>query len=872
MQSPPKYPLRFLRWFCKPDYLDEIEGDLIELFELRSEKSTNKARRSFYWDVLKSFRWVNFKKLKIEHTTMNELTNYLKIYFRRFKRSTIQYAMNIFGLVLGFSILLFVLIYATSELKIDHYHSNVDRIYRVVEKSDTEEGINHYVAVANPLANALKNDFPEIEETAQMVYFGSSVFTYKDNQIADREYAIVTKGIFNIWDFTVLGGDPVQDFQGDVGVVLTKTFARNLFGQEDPVGKVIDTRFDKATVLAVIDDLPKTSTFQQNIFFITDFNKWSERFQEFFKSWDTHFMMTWVLFKEGAQPENVLANKSAFLNKYIEPELIKEHDFDFQSIKDVHLGSEYITELGMEPLKAIPISSKKFVWIILAIGACVIIIASLNFINLSSVQTLKRSLEAGVRKVNGASSGQLRLQQFFETFVTIFMSYVLSLLLAMIFLPFFNHFTEKSVGINEFFGLNFILVQAGVFVLIWILASIIPSIYYAGLDRSILLSKNVFSGKGEKLRNGFVLLQYSIAIALIIGVIVLYQQMSFIQNKDLGFDQSGIITLDINSGAARRNFKGIVNGAVSHPSVQSVTATSRVPGEWKDLPDADLLLTQNSEPVNASHYGFDQYGIETYGFDLIAGSNFSGIDNSDTLKVILNEKAVESLGLENPVGKMIWVQEDTISHMQVIGVVRDFHFQSLYESISPVVITCWNNSIRSIDYFAVRYTGDPKEVLSHLEKVNAKFDPGTPPEFHFLDDQWARYYKADQTRTNLIMISSILSILIAVIGLFGMINFTVERRIKEIGIRKVVGASVPQIVRLILKDYFILLVISMVIAAPIAWWYLNEWLGSFAYRIELSPLVFIAAFLLVLICSFATVISRVYVTAKSNPVTALRYE
>ena len=188
--------------------------------------------------------------------------------------------------------------------------------------------------------------------------------------------------------------------------------------------------------------------------------------------------------------------------------------------------------------------------------------------------------------------------------------------------------------------------------------------------------------------------------------------------------------------------------------------------------------------------------------------------------------------------------------MQVIGVVRDFHFQSLYEAISPVFITSWNNPVRAIDYFAVRYTGDPKVVLNHLEKVNAEFDPSTPPEFHFLDEQWARYYKSDQTRTNLIMISSILSILIAVIGLFGMINFTVERRIKEIGIRKVVGASVSQIIRLILKDYFILLVISMVIAAPAAWWYLNEWLEGFAYRVDLSPIIFILAFLIVLICSF----------------------
>ena len=296
----------------------------------------------------------------------------------------------------------------------------------------------------------------------------------------------------------MLSGNPVQDFQGDVGVVLTKSFAKKLFGKEDAVGKVIDTRFDKATVLAVIDDMPKTSTFQQKVFFVTDFGKWSERFQAFFKSWDTHFMMTWVLFKEGANPENVIANKTAFLKKYVEDDLVKEHDFDFQNVKDIHLGSEYITEIGMEPLKAIPVSSKKFVWIILAIGACVIIIASLNFINLSSVQALKRSLEAGVRKVNGASTSQLRMQQFFETFVTIIISYALSIILTVLLLPFFNHFTEKTIQFNDFFSLDFVLVQVAVFIIIWILAAIIPSIYYAGLDRSILLTKNVFFRQRRK--------------------------------------------------------------------------------------------------------------------------------------------------------------------------------------------------------------------------------------------------------------------------------------------------------------------------------------------------------------------------------------
>ncbi len=872
MLQPPKSWLKFLRWYCKTEFIEEIEGDLIELFEKRALQSPTSAKRKFMWDVVKSIRWVNLKKHKIKNTTMYALANYLKIYFRRFRRGVLHYSVNVLGLVLGFTVLTYVLLYSNDELTIDGYHQKADRIYRVIEKSETQDGVKYYSSVANPLAAALKADFPEVVETANMFYFGSATHIYKENRIANRNYAIVTNGIFNIWDTEVINGNPLKEFQGPAAVVLTSEFAKRLFGEENPVGKVVESKMGNCEVLAVIEDLPKNATFQFDIFYVTDLSRWNQRFQGFLTSWDTHFMNVWVLFREGTGPEDIQPKLDQFLSKYLDESLSKEHQLSFQNIQDIHLKSGHLDSAGGDLIQAIPYSDMDFIQIILIIGASVIIIAALNYINLSSVQALKRSIEAGIRKVNGATTGQLKVQLYLETLFTLIISGVITTTLVILLLPYFNLLTGKSLIIYDLINLNLFNYILVAFITIWLISGLLPALYYGKLDRGLMMTKNVFAGKGDSLRKGFIFLQYAISMILIIGVIVLYNQLEYIQNKNLGFNNSNLITLDINSRKARVGFQGIKNGILSHPAVENVTVTSRLPGEWKQLPIASIKTSAASEPVGATHYGMDKDGLETYGISLIDGKNFSGNAASDSLKVILNETAVNQLGLKNPIGQTVWIEEDTLSKFQVIGVVKDFHFESLYEPIKPAFITSWNNPILPIDYYVVRYNGDPKEVLSHIEKVNSEFDPETPPEFHFLDEQWKRYYVADQTRGTFILIAAVLSILISIIGLFGMIHYTVERRTKEVGIRKVIGASVPALIKLLVKDYVILLAMAMVVSGPIAWFFLEEWLSSFAFRISLNLWVFISAFLLVLTVSGVTVMSKIYRLAKSNPAMSLRYE
>ena len=873
--TPPKYALRFLRWYCRETFLEEIEGDVIELFELRHEHSPKRARRLFWWDIIKSFRPINLRSIKLNNWTMNAIRNYTKIYFRRFRKETTHYLVNTLGLAMGFAVLFFILMYVYDEQHVDSFHSKSDRIYRVLEERTGSEGeIQHFSVTANPLAEALKEEFPEIEETAKMIYLGSGGLRYEQNQFTDRNYAFATSSIFNVLDFNILKGNPHQEFNGIVSVALNQTTAKKLFGDEDPIGKLVDLpgKMNSVEVIALYEDLPKNATYQFNTVYISKFDQFPQNYPSWFGSWDSRGMTTWALFKENTRPESVMVSRDDFLEKYVEEEIRSEHKFYFQPITEMHLGSNHLSQFGAEPLQTIPYSKAEFVQIILLIGLFVMVIASLNYINLSSVQALKRTLEAGIRKVNGATIGQLRFQLFVETFLTLFIAYTLAIGLLVIFHGQFLDLAGKEIALSQFFSGSMLGYHLAAFMIIWILSSLIPAIYYSQLNQSVVLKKNVFTGKGDLLRKSFVVVQYGISLCLIIGSLVLYRQLNFVQTKDLGFKNERLMILDINSGSARRNAKGIVADLKANANVMNATTSSRVPGEWKYIPSVELSKVRDQEPVLATHYGADQYWLDTYSMELVAGRNFSGADASDTLKLILNQKAVEALGLENPVGEMLWVSEDTVSKMQVIGVVKNFHFESLHEPLGPVAVTSWNNPVLGIDYFTVKYKDNPQEVIAHIESVQKKYDPETPAEINFLNERWERYYQADQSRSYLILVATIISIIVSVFGLFGLVNFTAERKTKEVGIRKVLGATIPSILKVVLNDYVLLLLIALVISVPIAYYFLNNWLSDFAYRIDLSVWIFMVAFLAVVFISFITVISRVYRLAKSNPVKSLRYE
>ena len=871
---PPKYPLRFLRWYCKDEYLEEMEGDIVELFEMRHEQSPRRAKRLFWWDVLKSFRLINIRSIKLNNWTMNLLGNYTRIYFRRFGKEISHYLVNILGLAMGFTILFFIMLYANDEKSFDDYHSNTDRVYRLITKVKEENGIHSYLSTPGPFAEALKEEFPFIEEAAHITYTGSQVLAKGDNRFADREWSMATSDFFKIWDIPIIQGDPLTQFKGSVGVVLTEDLAKRLFGRIDVVGEVLDqSRFGTVEVLAIMKELPKNSTYRfNNIYVLNTLDGFNEGWQRYIKSWDGRFAQTWVLFKEGTDPSDLAGLKDAFLDKYLDNENTIV-GFDFQNVKEMHLGSEGLEAGGMNPRLSVPYSNGEFISMVFGLGFLVIFIAALNYVNLSSVQALKRTLEASMRKINGAKNSNLVFQLFYETLLTVLIAYAISWLLMLGLFTFFLDVANKDLPISSLIATDLILVQVVTVLVIWFFSALLPALYYSKLKRSLLILKNAFSGKGDVLRKVLVGVQYAFSIFLIIGSMVIYRQLNYIQSKDLGFDDENLIILDINSGKARRSYKQIIQGIKENSNVINASTSSRVPGEWKNIPRAKLAKSLSDEFVEVSHYGADHNWLDTYRMRLKDGENFTGIDHTDSLSILINDQTASLLNLEQPIGEQIWVvgSEDSVK-MKIIGVIEDFHYESLYQPIGPVVVTSWNNHIRSIDYFTIRYGQNPKEALEHIEQVNATFDPETPAEINFLDDQLGRFYKAEESRAVIILIASIVSIIISAFGLFGLINFTVERKTKEIGIRKVLGASFAHITRLVLQDYIILLGVALIVAAPVSWWLFSGWLAGFAYRINLGfDLVFISI-AIILVISFTTVIARILRIATSNPVKSLRYE
>jgi putative ABC transport system permease protein len=514
--NPPKWALKFLRWYCRSEYLPEIEGDLLELFHLRSLSSKRSANLFFVWNVFRSFRFINLKETQTNNWTMNLFKNYTKIYFRRFRKETPHYLVNIFGLGLGFTILFYILMFVYDEQNIDKFHSKKDRVYRVVTEITEEDGKHDYLSTPGPLADALKQEFPVIEETAHITYTGSQVLAVGENRFADREWAIATNRIFNILDFEIVSGDPMKSINGPAGVVLTEDLAIRLFGRVDVVGEVLDeSNFGNVEVIAIMKEMPRNSTYRfNNIYVVDDYDQWSERFRRLINSWDGRFAQTLTLFKEGTNPSDIEDLKKSFIAKFIPENRRDEFGFYFQKYADIHLGSSGIETGGMNPRLSIPYSNGEFVAMIMMMGLLVIFIAALNYVNLSSVQALKRTLEASMRKINGANNKHLIIQLFYETLLTILLAYAVALILITLFFPYFLQVSNKDFNLNLLYSIDLIPYHVLALSSIWFISAMLPALYYSKLKRSLLILKNAFSGKGDLLRKGLVGVQYTLSIFL----------------------------------------------------------------------------------------------------------------------------------------------------------------------------------------------------------------------------------------------------------------------------------------------------------------------------------------------------------------------
>ncbi|MEP2669306.1 MAG: ABC transporter permease [Cyclobacteriaceae bacterium] len=800
------------------------------------------------------------------------LKNYLKVAFRALQRNRTFTLVNIFGLVIGISFTCMLYIYVSNELGYDTFHSKSDRIYRVIT-NDLRDPSNErvYGLTSPPMGNALVEDFPEVEEMVRLFqYMGQVVFEINGEKFQERNWFTTDPNFFNVFDFEFVAGDKATALSKPYSLVITESTQTKYFGNEDAVGKVLEIEGSPVTITGVLKDHPDNSHLQFEFLFsnIRSDDGWAK----YLNAWDRFGAYTYIVLQPGSSIDAVREKMPALLQKNLGP-YANLFSGDFQNIEDIYLHSGNI-EAGTERDHG----QISYVYIFSSMGIFLLIIACINYINLSTSKALARSKEIGVRKVVGAYKNQLVFQFLTESFLVTFISMFLAIGAMDLLFPYFNDITGKSFDISLRTLTDYGLPLLAISLIIGLISGSYPAFYMAKLSPvSSLKGKGQGDTSAMRLRRGLVVFQFTLTIIMIFSTIVVGRQLNFIQNKDIGFDEERLVVIDINNGNVRRNFQTMKEEYAKIPQVKSVAVSSRVPGEWKRIAEAYVKNPETSaagiDSVRTYFMGFDEDMLTTYGLEMKSGRFFQANSQVDSTTVLLNESAVEALNLSEPVGASLQLENDGERfNMTVIGVMKDFNFQSLHQKIAPIVIGSWNNPVQSIDYFSLKVEGDVTAAIEGATEVHNMFDEYSPIEYHFLDQQLNMFYEAEQRAGMIFRMGGGLSILVACLGLFGLATYNIERRTKELGIRKVLGASSTNLFVLLSSSFTKQVIIAFVVASPVAFYVMKEWLKGFEYRISLDVWIFLASGLVAFLIAMLTVSYRSIKAAHSSPLNALKQD
>lgn len=780
------------------------------------------------------------------------IRNYLKSAFRNILRQKGYSFINIIGLSIGLAASILIMLWVINELSYNRNNENYHRIYRFVQEQQYSTGPLTTPCMPAPLAADVSTDFPEFEDLFRY-YMISGVLSVGENKFAD-DIIVADSGLFRIFSFDFVEGNP-GDALSPHTVILTEKGATKYFGDEDPIGKVIRLNDQiNFRVNGIIKDPPENSSFTGEIYLAFDHLEdlgWNlDRY-----GWNTYYM--YALVRSDTDMEALNSKLKYYFKTARNDETLDTELFLFP------LGKQRLYAYNGEP------NLIRNIYIFSLIAVFILLIACINFMNLATARASRRSREIGLRKVVGARRKQLIYQFISESILLSLFALIVAVCLVYITLPLFNELTSRELTLNLLdpstpaLLLAIALVTGGI-------AGSYPAFYLSGVKplKSIRKGTGMESGNAW-FRRSLVVFQFVLSIGLIISTLVIYKQNEYIQNKDLGMNRENVIFARLR-GDLQDQFYDFKNKLLQSPEVVNVTRGSHVPyyvgsnsggliWEGKDNDD-DVLIG-----VESADYDF----LETMEMKLVDGRFFEEGYGRDSAAVVVNEAAVRTMGMENPVGKWIGFENDAY-RTHIIGVVKDFNFLPLDREIEPLAI--YHNTSR-LNYMMVRLTEEKtSQAIGHIETTWNDYLPAFPFEFYFMTDHYDRIY-TDVTRLGkLIKYFAILAILISCLGLFGLASFTAEQKTREIGIRKVLGSSVTGIIKLQQKEFFVLVLIANAISWPIVWYFMNEWLDSYAYKIHLSPLFFIFAGGLSLSITFLTVLTLSWRAAVKNPVDALKYE
>jgi putative ABC transport system permease protein len=794
------------------------------------------------------------------------LQNYLKVAFRTFVKNRSFSIINIAGLAIGISTCLLISLYVLDEVSFDQYHAKADRIYRVTELLHLPTEIRHQTVTSPPMAPALERTFPEVLKSVR-VDFSSRAISYKENKFQDTKVMYADSALFQIFSFPMIQGNPDKALTQPYSIVLTKNAAKKYFGNEDPINKTMalsDTI--TLTVTGVIENIPSNShfTFDAVISRATISAMYPDDKED---NWFNNGLYSYILLPENYDIHQLEAKTSAFIDKEMGADRKKFiwYDFAYQPLTSIHLHATSMYEIGVN-------GNIKYVYTFTIIAALVLLIACANYINLATAKSVNRAKELGMRKVIGAKKNQLAAQLLGESCLITLMAFIIAIAVVSAAIPAFNTLTGKLMSVGVLLRPDIFGVIVITFLLISVIAGGYPALLMASVSPLRAMKEYGRQGNSSGLvRKGLVVFQFSMSIILISSTMVIFQQMDFMRNRNLGMNKEQMMQIEL-PGRVRGKYKTIKE-EMSH--IPNVVSTSTAAFSFKGSVNNIMVLpegTPETETSSESTISVDSDFLPTFGIDLIAGRNFeNGSVADDTSAFIINEAAVKRFGWESPeksIGKGInW---GLGKKGKVIGVVRDFNYSSLHTGIAPVVIHVipnWYNML------TLRISGENiPDVIKQAEAKWKQFDPEGNMRYSFMDEDFEKLYKAEeQTRTIVGMLAT-LAIFIACLGLFGLAAFIAEQRTKEIGIRKVLGANVGGIVALMSKDFLKLIAIAFVIAVPVGWYAASQWLTGFAYRTDITWTIFAIAGVSAASVALLTVSFQSLKASMMNPVTALRTE
>jgi putative ABC transport system permease protein len=816
------------------------------------------------------------------------LKNYFKIAWRTLYDNKLYSTLNMAGLTFGMTWFFLIGLYLYDELTFDSQHSKADHIYRIIEHKQVNNESTTIAAAGFKLAEESKRKIAGVINTTIMQRTGRANLVNPDNPVPFQEtVTMADENFLQVFDFPLLAGDQTTALRAPNCMVINEDLAKRLFGTTDVMGKTIKWSHIESpmTITGILKNHPRNSSFDFNSLTSEATNYNSEGFKNFIATdWLSNGFSVYALLSPGADPTTVAANMSKLVRANFTPPAGTRFSFRLQPLKDMHLRSEGIVDGARNTnVDAMPQGSVYYIKLFSFIAFFVLLIAGINYTNLNTARASARLKEIGIRKTIGAVSRNLFWQFLVESMLVAFISFVLSLILVNLVLPAFNDFTGKQVSLGLSTDYR-----------IWLLAFFFATLagFLSGCYPALMLSRfrPVLLLKGLKLHNktnlslrkSLVVFQFTVSVIMIVATIVVYLQVRFLNHTNLGFNKDLLVVIDVNTGAARTNFEAVKAEMSKIPSVKTVSVTSRVPGEWKTYRMIKLRKQGNTEePQSAYMFGADKDFLKTFEIALQKGRNFN--TPGDSSHVIINETAAKMLGITEPAGQVVEFlavsRGEAFQPMnnpwrpKVIGIVKDFHFQSLHAKVEPLVLAYNNNPIHNIDYYTARINAtNIEETLAKLKAVMVKNSKNDPFEYHFLDDQLALFYEEDQRRQTLLIWIALATIFIACLGLFGLATYAAEQRVKEIGVRKVLGATIFNLAALLSKDFLKLVLIANGIAFPVAWWATNKWLQEYAYHIDVEWWVFVLAGAGAILIAFGTVSYQAIKAAMGNPAQRLRTE